>query len=538
VERRKLSQLFQRRSPRALDSLDNTPEFKALKSAEAASEPEIIDQADVYEPPGELATLVNSVSKLIVPSVKVDPWSIFWLVAVAITAGTGLLSVLLLTSVPPIPNCDRVSLLATDSERLYCAKLGAETNKKAKVIEAISLVRGWSEIDPLYNDGKNLLGDWSRQLLRLSKQELAAGGNLQQALADLKQIPVHSPVYKEVKETIDIWEEQWSEGKDIKVEFQKSLKDFDWNASYGYLAKVRSFKSAYWYRTQYHEMSLILAKEKDAWDKYQDAERIAKRRERLPEFYTNEPDELAKAMSVAADVHSNTYIKPQAIAQRAFWGRKLLAIAAAKYAAKDYGDVNDIAKRIPADLPTHAEAQDWIRLSNGPSETQKPTPKNALAQAHQIAQAGTFPALRQAMDLAKTIADKPLQAEAQHSIENWDSSLQYVTDRPLLEKARNLAKAGDLDGAIATAQTISSKRSLYRTAQSDIGVWKIQLPLQRDVKTYKAAEALFLKGKIQEAIDLGNQIAMDSQLYKPMQQSIKYWRTTLPKAGAKVPTKP
>jgi hypothetical protein len=523
VERSKLGRLFQRRFPKTLVKED-PPE---LQLPQLTSAPQDLEKDEMYQPPGELAALANSVSKLIVPAVKVDPWSIFWLVAVALTAGTGVLSFLLLTGVPPVPDCKHISILATDSERLYCAKLGAETNKKARVIEAISLVKGWSEIDPLYNDGKNLLGDWSRQLLRLAKQEMASGGNLKQSIADVRQIPPHSSAYKEAQDLIQQWEEQWSDGKDITVEFPTALQAFDWNAGYGYLAKVRSFKSAYWHRTKYHEMSLEFARQKDAWDKFQEADRLAKKGEKLPESYTNEPDNLAKAISVAAVVAPNTYIKPHAQAQRVFWSRKLLALAAAKYAAKDYAEANEIAQKVPQDVSVYAEAEYWQQLSQAPTD-RNPAPKNVLAQAHQTAQAGTIPAINSAIEIAGKIAGgDPLYADAQQSITNWNNILQYGADYPIVENARNLAKQGDLEGAIALAKTIPATRGLYRTAQGDIAVWTVQLPLAKNIKTFKAAEVLFLKGQAAEAIELGKTIPEDSNLYKPMQQYIKYWASTI-----------
>jgi soluble cytochrome b562 len=524
VERSKLGRLFQRRPAEELTAGDDHQEVKSLNPVDAPTE---LEKSEMYEPPGELATLANSVSKLIVPAVKVDPWSIFWLVAVALTAGTGLLSVLLLTAVPPVPDCKHISIIATDSERLYCAKLGAETNNKAKVIEAINLVKGWSEIDPLYNDGKTLLENWSKQLLRLTKLELANGGNLKQSIADVKQIPTHTPVYKDAQELILQWEEQWSDGKDIAVEFKKALQTFDWNAGYGYLAKVRSFKSAYWYRTKYHEMSIEFAKQKDAWDTFQAADRVAKQREKLPEFFSDDPDNLSKAISMAAAVKSNTYMKPQAQAQRAFWSRKLLALAAAKYAVKDYGNAVEIAQKVPQDVPAYAEAQSWIALSKAPGE-KLPSNRSVLAEAHEVAQAGTITAARSAIEIASKIpAGQPLHTEAQGSITNWNNILQYGADQPILEKARSLAKAGELEEAMTVAKTIGPDRGLYRAAQGDIAVWTVQLPLAKNIKTFKAAEVLFLKGKAQEAIDLGKTIPEDSNLYKPMQQYIKYWASTI-----------
>jgi hypothetical protein len=530
VERSKLGRLFQRRPAKTFTGDSDQQELKSLDSADVPTE---LEKSEMYEPPGELATFASSVSKLIVPTVKADPWSIFWLVAVVLTAGTGLLSVLVLTAVPPLPDCKNISILATDSERLYCAKLGAETNKKAKVIEAINLVKGWSEIDPLYNDGKSLLDDWSKQLLRLTKLELANGGNLKQSIADVKLIPTHSLAYKDAQALILQWEEQWTDGKDITVEFKKALQDFDWNAGYGYLAKVRSFKSAYWHRTKYQEMSIEFAKQKDAWDTFQAADRVAKQREKLPEFFSDDPDSLAKALALAAEVRPNTYMKAQAQAQRAFWSRKLLALAAAKYAARNYGEAAAIAQKVPPDVPAYAEAQYWKNLSKSPVDT-NPAPQNTLAEAHRAALAASIPAIDNAITIAQAITPgQPLYADAQNSIVNWNNTKNYLADRPYIEQSRILARQGKFTEAIDAAKNVLPNRTLYRTAQSDIEVWNKRIESEKYVKIFREAELLFTQDKAKEAIDLGKTIPKDSSLYKPMQQYIKYWTSTIkPSASA------
>lgn len=535
MERSKLGRLFQRRLPKTLVS-GEPQEQPLLPSADAPRELEQGDMSDMYEPPGEFATLANSVSKLIVPSVKIDPWSIFWLVAVALTAGTGLLSFILLTSVPPVPDCKHVSILATDSERLYCAKLGVETGTKAKVIEAISLVGGWSEVSPLYGDGKSLLGDWSKQLLQISKQEVASGGDMKQAIADVKKIPSNSPSYKDAQALVLQWEEQWVDGKDINAEFKKTLQAFDWNGGAAHLEKVSSFKSPYWYNTRYNEMSLELDNQKKAWEKFQDADRLAKKGEKLPESYSNEPEILDKAITMAATVTPNTYVKPLAQAKRVFWSRKLLAIATAKQAARDYGSANVIAQKVPQDVSSYAEAQ---RLQRG-SDDRTAAKQNVLAAAHLIAQAATLPAMQDAIAVAGKIASNdPLYAEAQQSIANWNGVIQYGADSPILEKARALAKNSEYEEAIAIAKTIPSNRGLHRTAQEEINKWTAQIPLAKNIKTFKAAEALWLKGKAAEAIELGKTIPEDSNLHKPMQQYIRYWTSmTKPKPSATPVTNP
>jgi hypothetical protein len=528
VDRSKLGQLL-RKQPEDQASRQSQPtELPALKPADTPLE---IPADERYQPPedlppGEMVTLIQSISKITKPVISPSPWSVFWLVAVALTAGTSLLSVLLLMAVPPMPNCQSISLLSTDSERLYCAKLGAETNNRAKVLEAINLVKGWSELDPLHNDGSRLLNDWSRQLIRIVKRDLANGGNVAQAMADVRQIPEKSTVYKESQDLLQQWQEQWSDGKDITVEFAKAMQEEDWYTAYEYLGKVRSFKSAYWNRTQFQVMALELAKHKDAWDKHQEAERIAKRGERLAELYSNEPDNLVKAIAIAAEVPAKTYVKTYSQGQRGFWSRKLLALAAARYDAKDYGSAKDMAQKVPKDVAVYSAAQKLVNLSQAPTGTTLDNEDN-LAKAHRLALAGTLPALQQAITLAQTVPQgQPLYSDAQQSITNWSATINHVTDRPIVDRARQLANTGDYAGAIALAKTIAPKRSLYRTAQSDITFWTRQEVVDKDRKVFKEAEALFLKDKVQEAIDLGSTLPKESTLYKPMQDYLKYWRST------------
>ena len=98
-----------------------------------------------------------------------------------------------------------------------------------------------------------------------------------------------------------------------------------------------------------------------------------------------------------------------------------------------------------------------------------------LDRADQIAAAGSADSLRAAIQEAKKIPSaRTLGAEADRRIATWTSRIQRIEDQPLLDQARQRASRGDRAGAIAIAARIGEGRSLYDTAQEDIDRWQTQ----------------------------------------------------------------
>jgi hypothetical protein len=392
VERTKLSQLLGRLRP-------SDPAPKETKemvgSLEEADQPQSSPlENDFFEPPGELMAFTTSVSKLTINTIKkTNPWSVFWLVLISLTGGIGALSVILLTGVPAPPDCAKVSVLSTDSERLHCAKISASSNDRVKVLSSIDLVRDWKSGHPLANDGKTQLDLWSRQLIRLSKRELANDGDINRAAENLKRIPESSAAYAEARSNLERWEKQWSKGAENELAFQEALKKAKWFDASLYLSRVGSLQSKYWSRIRYDAMSAKLTQEQDGWERYQEAESLAlsgdlndyKRRsfrqfvngkrpseKALPSFYTDDAPALAKAISLSSAVKPSTYVYSKVKLKQEIWNQRLADIAAEKYSDKDFAGAIAAAKLVSKNSVAYTQAQKWQRLSQSattPAET-------------------------------------------------------------------------------------------------------------------------------------------------------------------------
>jgi hypothetical protein len=344
---------------------------------------------DRFDPPGELVAFTTSVSKLTVLAVKrANPWSVFWLVLLASVGGLSALSVLLLTGVPAQPDCAKVSIISTDSEKLHCAKLGTSNaemvNERVKVLEAIDLVHDWGSIHPLANDGKTQLDLWSRQLIRVSRRELAVDGDIKKAIEGLKKIPPTSTVYPDAQSMIEKWEQQWTKGNENSAAFQQALQQAKWFDASLYLSRVGSLQSKYWSRTQYDKMSAQLAREQDGWERYQEAESLALsgdlddyKRKSFRHFiggkrpdeqaaasdYTDDPKALVKAISIGKQVKKDTFIYENVQRKTELWQQRLAEVAAEKYQEQDFAGAIAAASLVPKGSAAYAQAQKWQRLS-------------------------------------------------------------------------------------------------------------------------------------------------------------------------------
>jgi hypothetical protein len=185
------------------------------------------------------------ISKLNLPRVNVDPWSAFWAVLAAMVGGTGITSYLLLIAVPPTPNCQGILPISTDSERLYCAQVGAETKEVPKLRAAVDLVKGWTDRHPLYGESQRLLKSWSEDLMRIGRKQVNEG-HIEQAIATIKIVPFTSPVYDRAQTSLSQWSLQAQDSAKIDGRFEQAMKTGDWNKAFEILQSVQRMRGSYW----------------------------------------------------------------------------------------------------------------------------------------------------------------------------------------------------------------------------------------------------------------------------------------------------
>ncbi|NJN86786.1 MAG: hypothetical protein HC881_11295 [Leptolyngbyaceae cyanobacterium SL_7_1] len=185
------------------------------------------------------------------------------------------------------------------------------------------------------------------------------------------------------------------------------------------------------------------------------------------------------------------------------------SLSAAVAEAREVSSGNRAAQR---------EIQQWA------TQAQTLEDRPYLDRAEQFARNGDVASLQAAIAEASRIAEgRALHADAQRQIRTWTGQIQRLQDQPYLAQARQLAEAGDLAGAIATAEQIQSGRALYNDAQADIRNWRNQTEGQTQLRdAYRAAE-LGTANSLASAIQLADRVSTDSNARAEADRMINAW---------------
>jgi hypothetical protein len=196
-----------------------------------------------------------------------------------------------------------------------------------------------------------------------------------------------------------------------------------------------------------------------------------------------------------------------------------------------------VAQGIRPDRPRRIHAQTLISMWQKDIERVQDRPH--LIQAQQLAMAGSPEALRQAIAAARQIlTGRPLYAEAQKEITQWNRQIQLIEDEPILKQARTLAKRQRLDDAMQVASRIRPGRVLYQEAQTAITTWRIEIETAADQPLLDRAYNLAAEGQLTAAINLASQIRPGRSLYRQAQSAIATWNAQQPKARQSQPDTP
>jgi hypothetical protein len=532
------------------------------------------------------------ISRLNLPKVNVDPWSAFWLVLATMVGGTGLTSYLLLIAVPPTPSCQGIAPLSSDVERLYCAQVGAETREVPKIRAAVNLVQDWTEGHPLYGEAQRLLTAWSQDLTKIGRKQLNKG-DIQQAISTLRVIPPTSPTYAKTQELIAKWSDQAKDSASIDAKFEQSIKTGDWNAAFGILQSVQRMRGSYWNTHKHEQMSFKLAQERDAWDKLQEAKDAIEGKEfssytvgaKRPDLEVNkkgkdkgkqaevvplptEPAPILKAMELANQINPKTYVYQQGQTLRSSWSQQLVKLTVDRYKAQNFNEAIAIAQKVPYDVPSYPEAQDWVKLNQASvsagkrhilalmdavtqtKRIQKTSPIYTLAkgkqanwqgllkQQTQLQWAKTIASFQQPATLAlaiETAKQVPAQSEEgkslQSEISNWSRQIETVDNRVILAKATQIVANGatlvNLKAAVHLAEKISKDRPMGEEATTAVAGWTEKIQTIEDLPILENAQALAKQGHLSKAIEVGNRIAPGRALYHDMQADVRYWSLEL-----------
>jgi soluble cytochrome b562 len=181
----------------------------------------------------------------------------------------------------------------------------------------------------------------------------------------------------------------------------------------------------------------------------------------------------------------------------------------------------DQAQQVAQRRPRRIQAQTLI--AKWRKDVQRLEDQPTLQQAVQLAQTGQLERLRAAVKLVNGVTKgRVLYSQAQAQKTTWIAQIQTIEDQPILDKARNLARSGQLGQAIEVAQDIRPGRALYSSAQNDIWGWSAELRAIADRALLAQAKRLADQGYLTKAIDAASQIS-GSSVTGEAQSAISQW---------------
>ncbi len=182
----------------------------------------------------------------------------------------------------------------------------------------------------------------------------------------------------------------------------------------------------------------------------------------------------------------------------------------------------DKAVEIKQGRPLRAKAQAAIARWN--KDILRIQTRPYLETARRLAAEGTPTSLTEAIARASKIpAGHPLHGEAQAAVGQYRVRLEVLKDNAALEQARTLARSRKFDQAIARLDQIQPDRPLYPDAQALRQDVIIQLQISEDKPVLDEAAKLAKAGNYTEAIGLAEQISPDRALYYEAQDAISQW---------------
>lgn len=181
------------------------------------------------------------------------------------------------------------------------------------------------------------------------------------------------------------------------------------------------------------------------------------------------------------------------------------------------------ALQVEANRPRRIQGQTLV--ANWRANVERIADRPTLVQARAMAQPGTIPALRSAIDQASQVElGRALRVEAQTLIAAWRDEIQVIEDRPMLDAAVALANQGKLREAIQEARSIAPNRALHGRAQTLIQDWTTAMQVSEDQPILDRAKGLAYAGRLTEAINLASQIAPGRALSAEARSAVSRWQ--------------
>ncbi|MCZ8118653.1 MAG: chromosome segregation ATPase [Microcystis sp. LE18-22.4A] len=485
-------------------------------------------------------------------------WKVWAALFVVVFGGVGFLATWQLLNMQKSPNCPKIFWpIASASLRLYCAQLSADSRTVEGLLAAIALVEALPDDHPLRSQVNQQVEEWARDILNLAEKDYQAG-NLQQAITKARQIPNNMAVAAIIEERIAKWQGTWTEGNDILSKLEENLRASNWNQSFRLAVDLLNLNNEYWATVKYNEALAKITVAREDSSKLDNAFNL---------FARGGLDNWVKVIEEARKIQASSYAYQEAEKLIGKTEDKLQEYAERLIERKQWQALRDLANQTPKDLKIKEDVTDWSLLSAAALDAEagtvegleagilgleqidasRPLHQTALAmrerwqlqvqdlrilsEARDLAQAGTIEQYSAAIAKAGEVPrNNPLWSQAQQEIGSWNRQIQVIEDRPILERAREIAIPGDinsLSNAIIQARAIGKNRALYRDAQREIGGWQVRIERMEDQPILDQAQALANLKDYSTAIETANQIPPGRTLSSEASQNIRRWRREL-----------
>ena len=502
------------------------------------------------------------------PLPRSRPWKLL-LLGMSVVAVLGSVSgaaLWLLTTPPPSPDCQQLSPMSTDMERLLCAQEAANSGDLQKILVGMETLKQWQPDNPLYGEAQRLIAEWSDPVLRAAREKMDQS-DFRGAVELANRIPATSPVYQDAQAEIKEWQRYWQRGETLATAARTAMKAQNWYLAAEKIAALKDFEQEYWRFDRAKALTQLLAKE-------QQARKVAAAA--IATAQSGQPNALGLAIAQLVGMDSGTYAWADAQTSLKQWSETLLSLASKQWQQGEFTAAMTTASPVLKNASLAASAQDLLWLSQASQyatwgrSTLTPTPTQiwnlnlAIATAqfiqptsryYQQAQASltTWQARLQDTNWlqlawmvgevpfapAKAIAiaqaqrltpDRPQRQQAQTLIAYWDKARAALGDRPYLTHAQTLAQKNEIPAlkqAIAQAQLISLGRPLRQEAQTFIAAWNQKIETIEDQPILDRAWALANQGNLNGAIQAASGIGGDRALYREAQSAIWSWQEQL-----------
>ena len=518
------------------------------------------------------SSLARSLSRpKAIPAPK-TPWR--WLLAAsALCAAMGAAAVgafLWLLTVPTAPNCQRLSSLSPDIDRLYCAQAAAASGNSQDLLDGLNLMANWQESHPLHGEAQNWMAEWSDDILTIARNAVREG-DLERGRELSQRIPPSSPSYEAAVTAIAEWEDTWRWGDGLIAEAEAALQTSNWSEVTYVMQQLRQSDYRYWRVDQPQALASQMTAEKAAQRHRAKAQRLAQ---------AGTVEGLQQAIAAAQNIDPQTFVWEQMQADITQWGTRLLERGLQQWYAMDLGGAEVIGQLV-ADIPAlSVEGYDLAILSrargraNASVTNWEPTVTHlwelnraiatakaiepdsrfypqaaasiasweqqledlgALYQARLAADGKQIPAFDAAIARANAVeGGRMRRLQAQTLAAHWQREVERIEDAPLLREARQIADSGqidDLQSAIARASQIEPNRALYGEAQAAVGRWQSQVQTIQDRPILDRAKRYAAKGQLRQAIAEAGAIRRGRALTSEARALQRRWQSQIDAAA-------